>query len=92
MRSPDEGNPLNAVATSAAPGLGPVLRRLYLLRFGFALVWAVLLFLTASDLGPVSYGPAAGTPAPTRVDRETPTLQGIQLVHGTNVMRVVEKD
>ncbi|WP_326626780.1 hypothetical protein OIE67_30225 [Nonomuraea fuscirosea] len=45
---------MNAVDTSAAPGLGPVLRRLYLARFGFALVWAVLLFLTASDLGPVS--------------------------------------
>ncbi|GGP17968.1 hypothetical protein LDL08_07820 [Nonomuraea glycinis] len=45
---------MNAVATSAAPDLGRVLRRLYLVRFGFALVWAVLLFLTAADLGPVA--------------------------------------
>lgn len=40
--------------TTTAPGIAPALRRLYLVRFGFALVWAVLLFTTASDLGPVS--------------------------------------
>ena len=45
---------MNTATTSAAPGLWSALRRLYLVRFGFALVWAVLLFLTASDLGPVS--------------------------------------
>jgi uncharacterized membrane protein HdeD (DUF308 family) len=30
--------------------IAPALRRLYLVRFAFALVWAVLLFLTASSL------------------------------------------
>ncbi|MFE7407720.1 hypothetical protein [Isoptericola sp. NPDC057559] len=30
------------------------LRNLYLVRFGFAVVWAVLLFLTAATVGPVS--------------------------------------
>jgi hypothetical protein len=30
------------------------LRRLYLARFGFAVVWAALLFATGSDIGPVS--------------------------------------
>ncbi|WP_236718068.1 hypothetical protein [Actinoplanes sp. TFC3] len=30
------------------------LRRLYFLRFGFALVWAALLFTTAANLGPLS--------------------------------------
>lgn len=30
------------------------LRNLYFVRFGFAIVWAVLLFLTGSALGPVS--------------------------------------
>ncbi len=30
------------------------LRRLYLVRFGFALVWAALLFVAASHLGPVT--------------------------------------
>ncbi|AXB44493.1 hypothetical protein [Amycolatopsis albispora] len=36
--------------TAAAPAL----RRLYFVRFGFALVWAVALFLTAASVGPVS--------------------------------------
>ncbi|MFJ8602702.1 hypothetical protein ACIREM_29140 [Streptomyces shenzhenensis] len=40
--------PPRAVDVSAA------LRRLYFVRFGFAVVWAGLLFVTASDLGPVS--------------------------------------
>ena len=34
-------------ATTGAP---PVLRRLYFIRFGFALAWAVLLFATASSI------------------------------------------
>ncbi|MCO5970277.1 DUF308 domain-containing protein [Actinoallomurus soli] len=45
---------MTTVASSAAPGIAPALRRLYLVRFGFAIVWAVLLFATKSDLGPVS--------------------------------------
>jgi hypothetical protein len=38
----------------AAIGVAATLRRLYFVRFGFALVWALLLFATKSDLGPVS--------------------------------------
>jgi uncharacterized membrane protein HdeD (DUF308 family) len=38
------------VAATAAPAL----RRLYFVRFGFALIWAVALFVTASSIGPVS--------------------------------------
>ncbi|MEV7554121.1 hypothetical protein AB0N89_31270 [Amycolatopsis sp. NPDC089917] len=38
----------------AAPTLAPTLRRLYFVRFGFALVWAGLLFTSASKLGPIS--------------------------------------
>jgi uncharacterized membrane protein HdeD (DUF308 family) len=34
--------------------LAPALRTLYLVRFGFALAWAVVLFLTATEIGPVS--------------------------------------
>ena len=34
--------------------IAAVLRRLYFVRFGFAAVWAVLLFATGSDIGPVS--------------------------------------
>jgi uncharacterized membrane protein HdeD (DUF308 family) len=40
--------------TATAPGIVPALRRLYLVRFAFALVWAVLLFATATELGPLS--------------------------------------
>ncbi|WP_226354262.1 hypothetical protein [Pseudonocardia sp. ICBG601] len=39
---------------SSAQGDAPALRRLYLVRSGFALVWAVLLFLNASDIGPMT--------------------------------------
>jgi uncharacterized membrane protein HdeD (DUF308 family) len=38
----------------AAATVAPALRRLYFVRFGFALIWAVVLFLTASSVGPVS--------------------------------------
>jgi uncharacterized membrane protein HdeD (DUF308 family) len=38
--------------TPAATGVAPTLRRLYFVRFGFALVWSVLLFLTASSISP----------------------------------------
>ncbi|WP_410667721.1 hypothetical protein [Amycolatopsis sp. cmx-4-68] len=40
--------------TVPAAGLAQSLRRLYFVRFAFALVWAGLLFATASSLGPVS--------------------------------------
>jgi uncharacterized membrane protein HdeD (DUF308 family) len=39
---------------STAPVIAPALRRLYFVRFGFAIVWAALLFTSASDLGPLS--------------------------------------
>lgn len=42
-----------AVMPTAA-GFAPKLRRLYLVRFGFAIVWAALLILTGSRLGPVA--------------------------------------
>jgi hypothetical protein len=45
------------MTTTTAPAAATVataLRRLYFVRFGFALVWAVALFLTASSIGPVS--------------------------------------
>ncbi|ALG08302.1 hypothetical protein [Kibdelosporangium phytohabitans] len=40
--------------TSAPATTASALRRLYLVRFGFALLWAVALVLTASSIGPVS--------------------------------------
>lgn len=45
------------MTTTTAPAADMVasgLRRLYVIRFGFALIWAVVLFLTASSIGPVS--------------------------------------
>jgi uncharacterized membrane protein HdeD (DUF308 family) len=43
------------MSTTTAPVAGATpLRRLYLTRFVFAVVWAGLLFATASSLGPVS--------------------------------------
>jgi len=43
-----------ATRGTAAIGGPPTLRRLYLVRFGFALVWAILLFLTASNGSPLT--------------------------------------
>ncbi|GGU17126.1 hypothetical protein [Lentzea flava] len=43
---------MTAVASSAPTA--SALRRLYFVRFGFAVVWAALLFVTRSELGPVS--------------------------------------
>ncbi|MEU5046209.1 hypothetical protein [Streptomyces griseorubiginosus] len=45
--------------TAPAPASAPdvvasALRRLYFVHFGFALIWAVALFSTASSIGPVS--------------------------------------
>jgi uncharacterized membrane protein HdeD (DUF308 family) len=45
---------LMTTVAPVAPGTAAVLRRLYLVRFGFALVWAVLLFAAGSALGPLS--------------------------------------
>ncbi|GAA1216507.1 hypothetical protein [Pseudonocardia alaniniphila] len=45
------------MTTTSAPvaaKVAPALRRLYFIRFGFALIWAVVLFVTASSIGPVS--------------------------------------
>ena len=41
-------------AAPASAGTASALRRLYFVRFGFAVVWAVLLFVTGSGIGPVS--------------------------------------
>lgn len=45
---------MTTTASPAATGVAPTLRRLYFGRFGFALVWAVLLFLTASSISPLA--------------------------------------
>jgi hypothetical protein len=45
---------MTTTTVPAAGAVAPVLRRLYLVRFGFALVWAVVLVATASSIGPVT--------------------------------------
>ncbi len=45
------------MTTFAAPGISTTaaaLRRLYFFRFGFALVWAVVMFTVAKDLNPLA--------------------------------------
>ncbi|MGI5201305.1 hypothetical protein ACQEU6_06870 [Spirillospora sp. CA-108201] len=42
------------ITAPAATGVAPTLRRLYFVRFGFALVWAALLFPTASSINPLT--------------------------------------
>lgn len=43
---------MSAVATVS--GTASALRRLYFVRFGFAIVWALAMFTTASELGPLA--------------------------------------
>jgi uncharacterized membrane protein HdeD (DUF308 family) len=45
---------LTTTSAPVAATVAQALRRLYFVRFGFALVWAVALFSTASTIGPVS--------------------------------------
>jgi uncharacterized membrane protein HdeD (DUF308 family) len=44
---------VSTAVTPAATGFAPALRRLYFVRFGFAIVWAILMFLTGRQFGPV---------------------------------------
>lgn len=45
---------MSTATASAVSSVVPSLRRLYFVRFAFALVWAGLLFATASSVNPVS--------------------------------------
>ncbi|GAA2157688.1 hypothetical protein [Actinomadura napierensis] len=43
-----------AIAANGIAGTASTLRRLYFVRFGFAIVWALVMFTTASNLGPLA--------------------------------------
>ncbi|MEU9019764.1 hypothetical protein [Actinomadura sp. NPDC048394] len=43
---------MTTIASRGIAGTAFSLRRLYFVRFGFAIVWALAMFTTASDLGP----------------------------------------
>lgn len=45
---------MTSVAPPRPAGTAPALRRLYFVRFAFAVVWAVLLIVTGSKLGPAA--------------------------------------
>ncbi|PSL52272.1 uncharacterized membrane protein HdeD (DUF308 family) [Saccharothrix carnea] len=45
---------MTTVAPSTTDRIAAALRRLYFVRFGFAVAWAALLFVTKSDLGPAT--------------------------------------
>lgn len=45
---------MTTVDSTTAGGIAPALRRLYFVRFAFAIVWAVLLFTTKTHLGPLA--------------------------------------
>jgi uncharacterized membrane protein HdeD (DUF308 family) len=45
---------VDTTVSDTSYGQAPALRRLYFIRFGFAIVWAALLIVTGRQLGPVS--------------------------------------
>jgi uncharacterized membrane protein HdeD (DUF308 family) len=45
---------MTTVAASSSTGIASTLRRLYFIRFGFAIVWAGLMFVVGSSIGPLS--------------------------------------
>lgn len=45
---------MTTAATAPTKDVTPALRKLYLFRFAFAIVWAILIFATGSDIGPLS--------------------------------------
>ncbi|MEV4624900.1 DUF308 domain-containing protein [Micromonospora sp. NPDC049523] len=45
---------MTSIAAPAIPAAASALRRLYVVRFAFAVVWAAVMFTTASHLGPLA--------------------------------------
>ncbi|GLY78332.1 hypothetical protein [Actinoallomurus iriomotensis] len=45
---------MTTIASSSIAGTAYTLRRLYFVRFGFAILWALVMFTTASKLGPLA--------------------------------------
>ena len=78
---------MTTAVTPPATGIAPHLRRLYLVRFGFAIVWAVLLVLTGRQLGPVAAVLVVLYPlfdvvaavVDARASRSTPSTWGLYL-------------
>lgn len=85
------------MTTTTAPAAAPPLRRLYFVRFGFALLWAAALFVTASSIGPVSATllvvyplfDAAAAVVDARSSRATPGLYATIAISGIAAVGLV---
>jgi uncharacterized membrane protein HdeD (DUF308 family) len=78
---------------TTATRLAPPLRRLYLARFGFAVVWAALLLLTGSRFGPVAVALVVLYPlvdlAAAVVDLRTSANRGLYLNIAVSLLAAV---
>ncbi|MCE0764215.1 hypothetical protein LWC35_15035 [Pseudonocardia kujensis] len=78
---------MSTAVSPALTGFAPALRRLYFVRFGFAIVWAVLVFLTGGHLGPVvavlvvlyPLFDVAAAVVDARVSKSSPSSRGLYL-------------
>jgi uncharacterized membrane protein HdeD (DUF308 family) len=88
---------VTTVASATAVGIAPALRRLYFIRFGFAVVWAVLLFVTKSDLGPLAIAllvlyplfDVAAAVVDARSSRATRSARGLQVNIAISLLAVI---
>jgi uncharacterized membrane protein HdeD (DUF308 family) len=88
---------VSTAITPTAAGVAPVLRRLYLVRFGFAIVWAVLVVLVAREFGPVAavlvvlypLFDAASAVVDVRASRSTPSSRGLYLTIAISTLAAI---
>lgn len=88
---------MTTALSHAATGFAPALRRLYLVRSGFAIVWAVLLVLTGPALGPVTavlvvlypVVDAVAAAADARADRGVTSPRGPYLTIATSSLAAI---
>ncbi|GAA4549691.1 hypothetical protein [Pseudonocardia xishanensis] len=88
---------MTTALSPAATGFAPALRRLYFVRFGFAIVWAAVLVLTGGGLGAVGVAlvvlyPAfdvAGAIVDMRASRSSSAPVGMYLNIATSLLAAV---
>jgi uncharacterized membrane protein HdeD (DUF308 family) len=82
---------------AAARGIAPALRQLYFVRFGFAIVWAALLFTTKSDIGPLGVAlvviyplfDVAAAVTDARSARDAGSVRGLQVNMAVSLIAAV---
>ncbi|HWO67685.1 MAG TPA: hypothetical protein VNO31_47380 [Umezawaea sp.] len=88
---------MTTLDSPAISGFAPALRRLYFVRFAFAIVWAALLFLTASQLGPLGVAllvvyplfDVAAAVVDARSSRATGSVTGLYVNMGISLLAAV---